>query len=76
IAILYTEYLAGSMTGDSWSQSTVAPYLSNVSPTLKSCASTGSNGTSLFYTVSTDQSISDALVALFALTVQQAHLVQ
>jgi hypothetical protein len=64
------------MTGDSWSQSTVVPYLSNVSPTLQSCASTGSDGTPLFYTVTTDQSISDALVALFSLTVQQAHLIQ
>jgi Flp pilus assembly protein TadG len=76
IAILYTQYLPGSLTGDSWSQTNVAPYLSNVSPTLQTCASTGTDGSPLFYTVTTDQSISDALVSLFALTVQQSHLVQ
>ena len=64
------------MTGDSWSQSNVAPYLANVSPSLQSCASIGTDGSPLFYTVTTDQSISDALVSLFALTVQQSHLVQ
>jgi len=76
IAILYTQYLPGSMTGDSWSQSNVAPYLGNVSPALQNCASTGTDGTPLFYTVTTNQSISDALVSLFALTVQQSHLIQ
>jgi hypothetical protein len=43
---------------------------------LQSCASAGTDGSPLFYTVTTDQSISDALVSLFALTVQQAHLTQ
>ena len=76
IAILYTQYLPGSLTGDSWSQSNVAPYLNNVAPALQACASTGTDGSPLFYTVSTDQSISDALVSLFALTVQQSHLIQ
>lgn len=76
IAVLYTEYLPGSLTGDSWSQSNVAPYLTKVAPALQACASTGTDGSPLFYTVTTDQSISDALVSLFALTVQQAHLVQ
>lgn len=76
IAILYTQYLPDSLTGDSWSQSNVAPYLKNVSPALQSCASAGTDGSPLFYTVTTDQSISDALVSLFALTVQQAHLTQ
>ena len=76
IAILYTQYLPDSLTGDSWSQSAVAPYLGNVAPALKSCASSGTDGTPLFFQVTTDQNISDALVTLFALTVQQAHLVQ
>ncbi|WP_206241713.1 pilus assembly protein TadG-related protein [Novosphingobium terrae] len=76
IAILYTQYLPDSLTGDSWSQSNLAPYLANVSPTLQSCASVGTDGSPLFYTVTTNQSISDALVSLFALTVQQAHLTQ
>ncbi len=74
IAILYTEYLPESLTGDSWSQSYVAPYLPNIEPALKSCASTGSDGQPLYYKVTTDQSITDALTTLFALTVEAAHL--
>jgi len=76
IAILYTQYLPDALTNDPWSQSNVAPHLSNVATALKSCASVGSDGVPLFYQVTTDQNISDALVTLFALTVQQAHLVQ
>lgn len=76
IAILYTEYLPESLTGDSWSQTNVAPYLPNVEGALKSCASARSDGTPLYYKVTTDQSISDALTALFSLTVQSAHLIQ
>ena len=74
IAILYTEYLPESLTGDSWSQTNVAPYLGNVEPALRQCASTGSDGSALFYKVTTDQSITAALSELFALTVQSAHL--
>lgn len=74
IAILYTEYLPESLTGDSWSQSNVAPHLSKVEPALKSCASARTDGSRLYYKVTTDESISDALSALFALTVQTAHL--
>jgi Flp pilus assembly protein TadG len=74
IAILYTKYLPEALTGDSWSQSNVAPYLTNVAPALQSCASTQSGGSPLYYEVTTDQSISDALAALFRLTVQTAHL--
>ncbi|HEY6869902.1 MAG TPA: pilus assembly protein TadG-related protein, partial [Novosphingobium sp.] len=74
IAILYTQYLPESLTGDSWSQSNVAPYLPNVAPALQQCASTTPAGSPLFYQVTTDQSITDALTALFALTVQTAHL--
>ena len=74
IAILYTEYLPESLTGDAWSQSNVAPYLGNVEPALKSCASSGTDGNPLFFKVTTDDNISDALSQLFALTVQSAHL--
>ena len=74
IAILYTEYLPESLTGDSWSQINVAPYLPNIEPALRSCASTGSDGSALFYKVTTDESITQALTELFALTVQSAHL--
>lgn len=74
IAILYTEYLPESLTGDAWSQSNVAPYLPNIEPALKSCASSGTDGQPLYYKVTTDQNVSDALAQLFALTVQSAHL--
>jgi Flp pilus assembly protein TadG len=74
IAILYTEYLPDSLDGDSWSESNVQPYLPNVEGQLKSCASARTDGTPLYYKVTTDQSISEALAALFSLTVQSAHL--
>lgn len=76
IAILYTEYLPDSLTGDDWSQNNVAPYIKNVEPALQQCASAKPDGTPLYYKVTTDQSISAALTALFALTVSTAHLVQ
>ncbi|WP_226016143.1 TadE/TadG family type IV pilus assembly protein [Novosphingobium sp. FKTRR1] len=76
IAILYTEYLPDVLVGDSWSLANVAPYLSNVLPALQSCASTSSDGTPLVYTVSPDENISNALSALFALTIQSARLIR
>jgi Flp pilus assembly protein TadG len=74
IAILYTEYLPESLTGDSWSMTNVAPYLPRVEDALKSCASSRPDGSPLYYKVTTDDSISKALNALFALTVQTAIL--
>ena len=38
IAVLYTEYLAQSLANDNWSQTNVAPYLSQVEPALQACA--------------------------------------
>ena len=79
IAILYTTYLPNSMQGDSWSQTNVLPYVSptdQVLTALNSCASTAKGGTPLVYQVSTDQSISVALQALFSLVVMNAHLVR
>lgn len=76
IAILYTEYLPESLAGDSWSQTNVAPYLPNVAPALQQCASTAADGTPLFFQVTTDQNISDALTQLFALVVQSSHLIK
>jgi hypothetical protein len=76
IAILYTEYLPDALTGDSLVAIQCCPYLGNVLPALQKCASAARDGTPLVYTVSTDQSISDALTALFALTIQSAHLVK
>lgn len=74
IAILYTEYLPESLTGNQWSQDNVAPHLPKIEPALKSCASARTDGTPLYYKVTTDESISNALTALFSLTVQSAHL--
>lgn len=76
IAILYTKYLPESLTGEAWSQTNVAPYLPNVAGALQSCASTTQSGAPLFYEVTTDESIPQALSALFALTVQSAHLLR
>src|SRR3546814_13574494 len=56
--------LPESLTGDSWSQSNVAPHLSKVEPALKTCA-TNPDGSVLFQKVSTDESIAAALDALF-----------
>lgn len=74
IAILYTEYLPESLTGDSWSMSNVNPWLDDIEPALKNCASPRPDGSKLYYKVTTDESISAALTALFSLTVQSAHL--
>ncbi|NBC36946.1 hypothetical protein GTZ99_10295 [Novosphingobium sp. FSY-8] len=75
IAILYTEYVASSIdyhSGVSW----LVPLLPTVETQLKACASVGSDGSPLFYKVTTNQSIPTALQTLFSLTVQQSHLVQ
>ena len=70
IAILYTEYLKSSMDGDSWSQSAVVPYLSQVEPALKSCVSRPE-----YYTkVTTNDDISDALANLFRTLVRTAYI--
>ncbi len=69
IAVLYTEYLAGSLTGDAWSQTNVAPNLYKVEPALQACASDG-----LYYKVTTDDDISAALNQLFQKVVATAHL--
>lgn len=74
IAILYTEYLPESAS-DSWSITNVkTPYLDapeKISPALLSCASPG-----LFYTVSTNGDISEALAALFRQAIAQPRLLQ
>jgi len=78
IAVLYTEYLASSITGSGLSfANTVAtsnvPY---VETQLRACASTNSDGSQLFYKVSTGDDLSVALNKLFTMTVQTAHLVK
>ena len=74
IAILYTVYepLPASGNGsNSWYNSYVAPYLSNIGPNLQSCASPG-----LYFAVTTDQDITTAMTALFQASVATARLTQ
>lgn len=70
IAILYTEYTAASIADDEPGQRAIAEAaIPNIAPRLSQCASPG-----LMYTVKTDQSISDALQALFTKAVATARL--
>ncbi|WEK43055.1 MAG: pilus assembly protein TadG-related protein [Candidatus Sphingomonas colombiensis] len=73
IAVLYTEYLPGSVGTDSWSITNVkTPYLSptdKISPPLQQCASPG-----LYTKVTTDSDISTALAQLFQAAVATARL--
>jgi Flp pilus assembly protein TadG len=74
IAVLYTTYLTLPQSGkgsDSWSNTNVMPYVSQVSPAMKNCASPG-----LFFEVTPTQGIGDAMNALFAQAVATARLTQ
>jgi Flp pilus assembly protein TadG len=67
IAVLYTTYLP--LPTNSWYNSYIKPFQTQIGPTLQSCASPG-----LYFQVSTDQDISGALAQLFNIAVQTAHL--
>ncbi|WP_203310365.1 MULTISPECIES: TadE/TadG family type IV pilus assembly protein [Sphingomonas] len=69
IAVLYTEYLPESLANNPWSQANVAPYLYQVEPALKACASPG-----LYTKVTTNQDIYTALDALFQNAVATARI--
>jgi Flp pilus assembly protein TadG len=70
IAILYTEYTVESIKDDEPGQRAIATAaIPDIAPALTKCASTD-----LMYTVKTDQSISEALQALFAKAVATARL--
>ncbi len=72
IAVLYTEYLplpASGVGSNSWYNSYVAPYQSQIGPNLQSCASPG-----LFFAVTTDGDITGAMQTLFQLAVATARL--
>lgn len=70
IAVLYTSYLP--LPTNSWYNTYIAPFQSQISPTMQSCASPG-----LFYEVSTNGDISAALSDLFSQAVATAaHLTQ
>lgn len=71
IAVLYTTYYP--LTSNSWYNSTVAPFISQVSSNLASCASSSN----LFFSVSTDGDITAAMKQLFLNAVTTApHLTQ
>jgi Flp pilus assembly protein TadG len=67
IAVLYTTYLP--LPTNSWYNSYIKPFQTQIGPTLQSCASPG-----LYFQVSTDQDISNALAQLFNIAVETAHL--
>lgn len=74
IAVLYTTYLPlnmGTAGNPSWYAQYIAPFQSQIGPTLQSCASPG-----LYQEVDTDQDISTALANLFANAVATAHLTE
>jgi Flp pilus assembly protein TadG len=67
IAVLYTTYLP--LPTNAWYNSYIKPFQTQIGPTLQSCASPG-----LYFQVSTDQDISNALAQLFNIAVETAHL--
>jgi Flp pilus assembly protein TadG len=67
IAVLYTEYLP--LPTNSWYNDWIAPFQSQISPNLQSCASTG-----MFFTVTTDGDITAAMQTLFQQAVAAARL--
>ncbi|WP_206240986.1 TadE/TadG family type IV pilus assembly protein [Novosphingobium terrae] len=76
IAILYTEYLASTIQGFgiSFANTVATTNVPYIETQLKSCASTNSDGSKLYYKVSADDDISTALNQLFATAVQNAYL--
>jgi Flp pilus assembly protein TadG len=73
IAVLYTEYTTASVQDDEPVQRGIAnAAIPNIAPALASCASSPD----LFYTVHTDESISDALQLLFTKAIQSARLMK
>ncbi|HEY7242640.1 MAG TPA: pilus assembly protein TadG-related protein [Xanthobacteraceae bacterium] len=69
IAILYTTYLP--LPTNSFYNQHVKPFVSNIGPSLQSCASPG-----LYFEVSPTQGISDAMTALFQKAVTSARLIK
>ncbi|MGO9682614.1 MAG: TadE/TadG family type IV pilus assembly protein [Beijerinckiaceae bacterium] len=74
IAVLYTEYLplpASGVGSNSWYNTWIAPFQSQIGPNMQSCASPG-----LFFQVTTDGDITAAMNALFLRAVATARLSQ
>jgi Flp pilus assembly protein TadG len=74
IAIIYTQYLAGSISATYPSYAAVLTPTDQVAAALQSCASTNASGSPLYYQVSQNESIVPALQQLFASVVQSAYL--
>jgi Flp pilus assembly protein TadG len=69
IAVLYTEYLP--LPTNSWYNSWIAPFQSQIGTNMQNCASSG-----LFFQVTTDGDITAAMQALFEQAVSSARLSQ
>ncbi|HMK88346.1 MAG TPA: pilus assembly protein TadG-related protein [Methylocystis sp.] len=68
IAVLYTEYFP--LPTNAWYNTWIAPFQPSIGPNLQACASPG-----LFFEVTTDQDIAQAMNTLFTTTIQTApHL--
>jgi len=67
IAVLYTAYLP--LTTNSWYNTYIAPFQSQIAGNMQSCASPG-----LYYQVTTDGDITAAMQGLFQAAVTTAHL--
>ena len=67
--MLYTTYLP--LPTNSWYNTYIAPFQSNIGPTMESCASPG-----LYFEVSPSQGIPQAMTQLFQQAVQTARLTQ
>jgi Flp pilus assembly protein TadG len=69
IAVLYTAYLP--LPTNTWYNSWIKPFQSQISPNMQSCASPG-----LFFSVTTDGDITAAMTQLFNTAIATAHLTQ
>jgi hypothetical protein len=67
IAVLYTTYLP--LPTNSWYNSWIAPFQSQIATNMESCASPG-----LYFSITTDGDITAAMQALFQLAVATARL--
>jgi Flp pilus assembly protein TadG len=67
IAVLYTTYLP--LPTNSWYNTWIKPWQSEIGPKMQACASPG-----LYFEVSPTQGISDAMKALFKKAMAQVHL--
>jgi len=69
IAVLYTEYLP--LPTNSWYNTWISPWQSQIATNMQSCASSG-----LYFSITTDGDISTAMQALFEQAVATARLTQ